>query len=112
MHARRWPLSWSESIQSLSGSHARQRRSVDARAGDKWWHNSPALSLWIVPTTRVGVSRPEFRRADVHCLKSGVLIYDHQRVAAPSVDGREDRAGQIDMNETPWVRWCVNISGV
>eukprot|EP00965_Chrysotila_dentata_P059272 1967539-Pleurochrysis_carterae.AAC.1 len=25
--------------------------------------NSPALSLWIVPTTRVGVSRPALRRA-------------------------------------------------
>eukprot|EP00965_Chrysotila_dentata_P031546 1051795-Pleurochrysis_carterae.AAC.3 len=27
------------------------------------WTNSPALSLWIVPTIRVGVSRPAFRRA-------------------------------------------------
>eukprot|EP00965_Chrysotila_dentata_P081398 2687449-Pleurochrysis_carterae.AAC.1 len=35
-----------------------------ASRSENWWDkNSPALSLWILLTTRVGVSRPALRRA-------------------------------------------------
>eukprot|EP00965_Chrysotila_dentata_P237696 6202065-Pleurochrysis_carterae.AAC.1 len=51
------PLSW-----WTCGGHVVACTPSRASRSANWWdRNSPALSLWIVPTTRVGVSRPALR---------------------------------------------------
>eukprot|EP00965_Chrysotila_dentata_P080113 2643653-Pleurochrysis_carterae.AAC.1 len=58
--------------------------------------NSPALSLWIVPTTRIGVSRPALRSASVNRLETRVIVYDDERISAPAVDRWEERSSEVD----------------
>eukprot|EP00965_Chrysotila_dentata_P172207 5682764-Pleurochrysis_carterae.AAC.1 len=53
------PLSW----WTCGGQVVACTPSSETSSVNCFERNSPALSLWSVPTTRVGVSRPSFKRA-------------------------------------------------
>eukprot|EP00965_Chrysotila_dentata_P149212 4927943-Pleurochrysis_carterae.AAC.1 len=53
------PLSW----WTCGGQVVACTPSSESSSVNCFERNSPALSLWSVPTTRVGVSRPSFKSA-------------------------------------------------
>eukprot|EP00965_Chrysotila_dentata_P234294 6200084-Pleurochrysis_carterae.AAC.1 len=62
--------------------------------------NSPALSLWSVPTIRV------------HRLVTGVVVHDHDCVFASAVDRLDEGPGDVHMYEAPGIGRSVAIAGV
>eukprot|EP00965_Chrysotila_dentata_P098574 3258488-Pleurochrysis_carterae.AAC.2 len=46
---------------------------------------------------------------EVDRLEASVIIDDHESVSAPTINGRLERPGDVNVYEPTWVRWLVQI---